>query len=115
MVVIGQCLIVLGLIVLLVPFQIILLPGFFLVGLGCAPIFPSLLHETPRNFGEKYSQAIIGIQMASAYVGITVMPLLFGRIASWFSYSFFLWFIGIVLLVQVYMNYALNRIVKKKL
>ncbi|MES1219024.1 MAG: MFS transporter [Bacteroidota bacterium] len=109
----GQCLIVLGLVVLLLPFQVILLPGFFLVGLGCAPIFPSLLHETPRNFGEKYSQAIMGIQMASAYIGITLMPLLFGRLASSFGYSFFLWFIGIVLLVKVYMNYILNRIVTR--
>jgi fucose permease len=107
----GQGIIVLGLVVLLFPFQIILLPGFFLVGLGCAPIFPGLLHETPRNFGEKYSQAIMGIQMASAYVGITLMPLLFGRLASWFGYSFFLWFIGIVLIIKIYMNYVLNRIV----
>src|SRR5205085_5275652 len=70
----GQAIIIIGLVVLLIPYQIVLLPGFFLVGLGCAPIFPSLLHETPRNFGETYSQTIMGIQMASAYVGITLMP-----------------------------------------
>jgi fucose permease len=75
----GQAIIALGLIVILLPFKGTLLLGFFLVGLGCAPIFPSLLHETPRNFGEKYSQAIMGIQMASAYIGIMLMPLLFGE------------------------------------
>lgn len=111
MVYVGQLVIILGLVILLLPFHVTLLPGFFLVGLGCAPIFPALLHETPRNFGETYSQTIMGIQMASAYVGITLMPLLFGQLASWLSYSFFVWFIGIILLVQVYMNHVLNKTV----
>lgn len=111
MVYVGQLVIILGLVTLLLPFHVTLLPGFFLVGLGCAPIFPALLHETPRNFGETYSQTIMGIQMASAYVGITLMPLLFGQLASWLGYSFFVWFIGIILLVQVYMNHVLNKTV----
>lgn len=107
----GQGVTILALTVILLPFKVTLLPGFFLVGLGCAPIFPSLLHETPRNFGEKYSQAIMGMQMASAYVGITLMPLLFGKLASYFSYSSLLWFIGMVLAMKVYMTYDLNRTV----
>lgn len=107
----GQLVIVLGLAILLLPFEVTLLPGFFLVGLGCAPIFPGLLHETPRNFGETHSQTIMGIQMASAYIGITLMPLLFGQLAYWLGYSFFIWFIGLVLLVQIYMNYWLNKTV----
>ena len=109
----GQCMIIAGLLVLLLPFTSTLLPGYFLVGLGCAPIFPALLHETPRNFGEQHSQRIMGIQMASAYIGITLMPLLFGELASRVGYSFFLWFIAIVLIVKIYMNYALNRIISK--
>lgn len=105
----GQGIIMLGVIVLLLPYKITLLPGFFLVGFGCAPIFPSLLHETPRNFGEKHSQAIMGMQMASAYVGITVMPLIFGKLATYLGFSSLLWFIGIVLVVKIFMNLDLNK------
>ncbi len=105
----GQGLILLGLIFLFLPVNATVLPGFFLVGLGCAPIFPSLLHETPRNFGEKHSQAIMGLQMASAYVGITLMPLLFGKLASYLGYASLPTFLGVALLGMAYMTYALNR------
>ncbi|MPR35901.1 MFS transporter [Salmonirosea aquatica] len=105
----GQGLILLGVLFLFLPVNATVWPGFFLVGLGCAPIFPSLLHETPRNFGEKHSQAIMGLQMASAYVGITLMPLLFGKLASYLGYAFLPGFLGVVLLAKVYMTYALNR------
>ena len=47
------------------------------VGLGCAPIYPSIIHATPSHFGADRSQAIIGVQMASAYVGNCLMPLLY--------------------------------------
>lgn len=105
----GQGLILLGLLVLLLPFQLTQLPSFFLIGLGCAPIFPSLLHETPRNFGKKYSQSIMGMQMASAYIGITLMPLFFGKLASYTGYSSLIWFLGIVLFIKIYINLDLNR------
>ncbi len=110
----GQGIIVLGLLVLLLPFDAALLPGFLLIGLGCAPIFPSLLHETPRNFGEKHAQAIMGMQMASAYIGITLMPLLFGKLASYVDYSFLLGFIALMLALQIVMTYNLNRSVSTK-
>jgi len=113
---IGQSIIALGLVVLLLPFEITLIPGFFLIGLGCAPIFPSLLHETPRNFGEKHSQAIMGMQMASAYVGITIMPLLFGKLASYVGYMSLIWFMGIILLVKIILHLDLiKRVTKNKL
>ncbi len=105
----GQGLILLGVLFLFLPVNGTVLPGFFLVGLGCAPIFPSLLHETPRNFGERHSQAIMGLQMASAYVGITLMPLLFGKLASYVGYASLPAFLGVALLAMVYMTYALNR------
>ena len=105
----GQGLILLGVLLLFLPVNATVWPCFFLVGLGCAPIFPSLLHETPRNFGEKHSQAIMGLQMASAYVGITLMPLLFGKLASYVGYSSLPGFLGVVLLAKVYLTYALNR------
>ncbi len=105
----GQGLIILGIIVLFLPFEATLLAGFLLIGLGCAPIFPGLLHNTPENFGKKYSQNIMGMQMASAYIGITLMPLFFGKLASFLGYSSLLWFIGIVLLIQIYMTIDLNK------
>lgn len=105
---VGQAIIALGLLILVLPFDATLLPGFLLIGLGCAPIFPSLLHETPRNFGEKYAQAIMGMQMASAYIGITLMPLLFGKLASYLNYSFLLGYIALVLALQIVMTYNLN-------
>lgn len=104
----GQGLILLGILVLCSPFNASVFTGFFLIGLGCAPIFPSLLHETPRNFGEKHSQAIMGMQMASAYVGITLMPMLFGKLASYVGYSSLPGFIGAALLVMGYMTYVVN-------
>lgn len=61
------------------------LAGFVIMGLGCAPIYPCIIHSTPGNFGAKNSQAIIGIQMASAYVGSTFMPPLFGLLANHIS------------------------------
>lgn len=62
--------------------DILCLAGFMIIGLGLAPIYPSIIHSTPQNFGAKNSQAIIGIQMASAYIGSTFMPPLFGIIAN---------------------------------
>lgn len=58
----------------------IALAGLIIVGLGCAPVFPCLLHETPENFGEENSQAIMGIQMASAYLE---QPSWLRFLASW--------------------------------
>jgi fucose permease len=106
----GQGIIALGIIALILPFgNNTLLPGLFLIGLGCAPIFPSLLHETPENFGEEYSQTIMGIQMASAYIGTTLMPPLFGWLASHIGFNIFPVFIGIVLVLKIIMVEILNR------
>lgn len=104
MVRLGQLLIGLGVVVLLLPVSgNVLLAGLFLIGLGCAPIYPSLLHETPENFGSRYSQSMMGLQMACAYVGTTLMPPLFGLIGARISYSLFPAFIGLLLLIMVVM------------
>ncbi|MFD1850741.1 MFS transporter [Oceanobacillus bengalensis] len=67
----------------------ILYGGFILIGLGCAAIFPTMMHETPRRFGERYSSAIIGFQVASGYVGITVFPPLVGTLFQNFNMNLF--------------------------
>jgi fucose permease len=114
MVRLGQAFVACGIIALLLPFgRTLLLPGFFIIGLGCAPIYPSLLHETPRNFGSEKSQAIMGIQMASAYIGTTFMPPLFGRLASYLSFKVFPFFIGGILLLNIIMVELLNKKIDK--
>jgi fucose permease len=112
----GQGIIAGGILVLALPLgNHTLLPGLFMIGLGCAPIYPSLIHETPKNFGEKYSQGIIGIQMASAYIGTTLMPPIFGRLASQTSFTIFPLFIGIILILKIIMVESLNRKIDKQI
>jgi fucose permease len=115
MVRLGQAVMACGITVLVLPLgKAALVPAFFMIGLGCAPIYPSLLHETPKNFGGENSQAVMGIQMASAYIGTTITPPLFGRLASSFSFNIFPVFIGIILFVKIIMVEILNRKVDKK-
>ncbi|AKG36680.1 MFS transporter [Paenibacillus durus] len=83
--------------------NITVLLGLVIIGLGCAPVFPSIIHSTPTNFGKENSQAIIGIQMASAYMGSTFMPPLFGLIADHISiglYPIYLMFFAILMLLM---------------
>jgi fucose permease len=106
----GQIIIGCGIITMVLPFgNTALFCGLFLIGLGCAPVYPSLLHETPKNFGVEYSQAIMGIQMGSAYVGTTIMPPIFGWLASYMSFGIFPVFIGIILIVMIITAEAVNR------
>ena len=125
MVRLGQIIIGAGIVVLVLPFgNVTLLPGLFMIGLGCAPIYPSLLHETPKNFGGEYSQAIMGIQMGSAYIGTTLMPPIFGwfasmppifgRFAPYMSFNIFPVFIGVILIIKIIMVEVLNRKIDKK-
>ncbi|MDO4266706.1 MAG: MFS transporter, partial [Eubacteriales bacterium] len=82
----GQAGILIGIILLLLPFGITYsFAGLILIGLGCAPIYPCIIHSTPAHFGADRSQAVIGVQMASAYVGTCIMPPLFGLIAEYIS------------------------------
>ncbi len=110
MVRLGQALIALGVIVLALPIgNGVLLPAFFLIGLGCAPIYPSLIHATPDNFGAANSQAVIGLQMAGAYVGNTLVPPLFGQIAARAGFGVFPWFLGGLLVLQFIMVEVMFR------
>lgn len=78
----GEALICAGVLLLLLPAGWALRLGFIIIGLGCAPIFPALLHDTPVHFGADLSQAMMGVQMAFAYVGGMIMPPLFGYIGE---------------------------------
>ena len=86
------------------------LNGLIITGLGCAPIYPAIIHATPSNFGKENSQAIIGIQMASAYTGSTFMPPLFGLIANIVNIVLFPAFLLIFAVLMLFMTEKLNRI-----
>ncbi|MFZ2635634.1 MAG: MFS transporter [Rectinemataceae bacterium] len=79
----GQSVILVGALLILLPLpQAFALSGFILVGLGCAPIYPCMLHETPARFGKEKAPYLMGYQMAAAYSGSTFLPPLFGWAAS---------------------------------
>ena len=84
MITLGTCIALGGVAVVLLPLASagLALAGFLIFGLGCAPIYPAIIHSTPANFGAENTQAIIGIQMAAAYLGSTLMPPLFGVLSG---------------------------------
>lgn len=88
--------------------------GLLLMGLGCAPIYPSMIHRTPINFGKENSQLLIGLQMACAYTGSTFMPPVFGLIVQKISVGFLPLFACIFLFIFWYCNTSLNKIMAKK-
>lgn len=106
----GQALILLGIVLLLLPFhENIALPGLIVIGLGCAPIYPSVIHSTPAHFGADKSQALIGVQMASAYVGTCLMPPVFGLVANHIGAFLFPFFLLLILLLMAIMHQRMLR------
>lgn len=111
MVRIGQGTIVLGVVFLLLPLgRAGSFAGLLLVGLGDAPIYPCLLHETPQNFGKENSQAIMGKQMACAYIGSTLMPPVFGLIADKISISLYPAYLLLFAAIMIFMSEKMNSI-----
>lgn len=86
-----------------------------LLGLGCAPVYPSLIHATPARFGEELSGRAIGIQMAGSYVGAVLMPPAFGFIAS--KFSVMLWPVALAIFVDCLLAcvWLLDYVTRKKL
>ena len=110
MVRLGQGGIALGLALLLLPLEErAALAGLVLVGLGCAPIYPSVIHSTPAHFGAERSQAVIGVQMASAYLGTMLMPPLFGRLAARLGLGLFPVYLLVLLALMLLAHEALCR------
>lgn len=105
-----------GVVLILIPtdIQIFSLIGLVIVGFGCAPIYPAIIHATPTNFGAVNSQAVIGLQMAGAYVGSTFMPPLFGLLANNISVTIFPFYLAFFALLMVVMSDRFNRTMKNK-
>ena len=112
---IGSFLIGVGIIIMLLPFGTnASIVGLIMIGLGCAPIYPCIIHSTPEHFGEDKSQAIIGVQMASAYVGTCIMPPIFGLIANYISVALFPVFLLAILIVMAIMHELLKKKTHKR-
>ncbi len=100
----GAFLMLIGILILFIPtYEITAFLGIAIIGLGSAPIFPCIIHSTPENFGVKNSQAVTGVQMASAYTGTLAMPALFGIIGNSIDFSLYPVYLGIIILTMLIM------------
>lgn len=107
----GETIVLAGVVIMLLPMgESVSLLGLIFIGLGCAPIYPCIIHSTPSHFGTDKSQAVIGVQMASAYVGTCIMPPLFGLIANHISVALFPLYLLILLVLMAVMH---EKLVKK--
>lgn len=107
----GFSIILLGILIMFFPLgEMTAFTGFILIGLGCAPVYPCIIHSTPDHFGAERSQALVGVQMASAYVGILIMPTLFGLIANYISTSLLPVFLLFILIIMTVMHEKLVKI-----
>ena len=116
MIIIGASVLTLGIILLVIPVTAaeLSLAGFVIIGLGCAPIYPSIVHSTPANFGAENSGAIIGIQMACAYVGSTFMPPLFGLIGSATDFAILPLYLIVFVVLMLVMTELTFRTARKR-
>ncbi len=105
MILLGIAMLMCGIFFIMIPTSsyTIALLGLIVAGLGCAPIFPCIMHSIPNNFGKENSGAIIGIQMASAYLGSTIMAPLFGVIGKHISFNLFPIYLAIFAILMLIM------------
>lgn len=112
---IGEVLMGIGIVLIILPIgNFVLFSGLILVGLGCAPVYPSLLHATPNHFSKEASQSIMGIQMACAYIGSTFLPPLFGLLQQWIGISFYPFYLLIFLIVMIIMVEKIQKAIGDK-
>ena len=114
MVRIGQTILLLGTCMVFLPIKGAMLAGLVLCGVGCAPIYPNIIQDTPVNYGAENSQAAIGVQMASAYVGSTVMPSVFGWLGGLFGYALLPGYVLALAALMIAMFTVQKRIVARQ-
>ncbi len=106
----GEVLVALGILLLFLPgVAVINLIGLVTIGLGCAPIYPSIIHSTPARFGKENSQSLVGIQMASAYVGSTFAPKIFGLVSDLTGLWIYPVYLVLFLLLMFFMTEHSNK------
>ena len=110
----GSAIVFFGIFLLFTPWsKALVLPALILIGLGCAPVYPSVIHSTPYNFGVEHSSALIGAQMAAAYVGTLIMPPFFGVLGRSFSMKLFPYYSMFLLLFMVFTYRRMLQVTKK--
>lgn len=115
MIILGTCILLCGVAFLAIPtdYLVISQVGFIVIGFGCAPIYPCIIHSTPNNFGEENSGAIIGIQMASAYVGSTFIPPVFGFLGKLIGFEIMPLYLMLFTILMICMVECTFRITDK--
>ena len=112
---IGEFTVLLGVVCLLLPSpQFVCLIGFILVGAGCAPIYPCMLHETPVRFGKEDAQSMMGFQMAVCYTGSTLLPPFFGLVATKVNVGLLPVFLLVYIVIMLVSSEASNRIFQSR-
>lgn len=107
----GLSIVFTGAVILMLPLPpVAALVGFALVGFGCAPVFPGMLSETPKHFGKRLSQAVIGVELTAAYFGVLVLPVVFGFVATYISMALIPVFIAALVIAMVISTTLLNRV-----
>ncbi|MCI9032440.1 MAG: MFS transporter [Clostridia bacterium] len=114
MIIIGTVIMIAGIACVLIPVSsyIPAVIGFVVIGLGCAPVYPCIIHSTPDNFGAENSGAVIGIQMASAYLGSTFVPPLFGLLGNAVGFTvmpLYLLFFAVLMIIMTELTFRLTR------
>ena len=94
--------------------EVTALLGLLFIGLGCAPVYPCIIHSTPEHFGAHRSQAMIGVQMASAYIGTCLMPPVFGWIVNTISPAFFPVYLLFILVLMFVLHEKILKQTQKK-
>ena len=106
----GEGILVIGIVLVIVsPSEIPALSGLVLIGIGCAPIYPSVIHSTPARFGRANSQSLVGIQMASAYVGSAASPKVFQLVSDKISIGIYPWALALLAVILIAMTEVSNR------
>ena len=112
----GQLICAFGGVLLLLPFSnLFSMAGLLFIGLGCAPIYPSMIHDTPNRFGRGASQSVMGLQVAFAYIGSSIMPLIFSGLVSFSTIGLFPVYILLSVVVMTLCSEKMNTSVKHEL
>ena len=114
---IGIAVELIGLAMVIIPTEGYIIPalGYLIAGTGMGPVYPAIQHMAPENFGKRYSAAAIGLQMASAYVGSTFMPMVFGQIQQRIGIRIMPFYLLVFALMNIgFLELAYSRIKKSK-
>lgn len=107
---VGLLTVLLGAVILMLPLPpIAAMIGLAFVGFGCAPVFPGMLSETPKYFGKNLSQAVIGVEMTSAYTGVLILPMIFGFLATCISMALIPYFLVVLVVSMLIFTSLLNK------